>query len=131
MKTHWYAKGRYQQAESNLKQLLKALSTGDETAFTEIVENEALSLHALLMSSAPGTILMHPNTIEIIRIVQEYRASTKLNCAFTLDAGPNIHLLYSAKHRQQMLGFILSELVPFCKNGVWIDDKIGIGPSNT
>jgi diphosphomevalonate decarboxylase len=125
MDHHPYAKARYMQAGSNLHGLLNAISAGDELKFSQIVENEALSLHGLLLSSMPGTILLHPNTINIIRSIQEFRTQHKLNFAFTLDAGSNVHILYAENIRQQVLNLIDSELKTYCENGTWIDDKIG------
>jgi diphosphomevalonate decarboxylase len=41
--------------------------------FAEIVENEALSLHALMMSAKPGYMLMKGASIAIIEKVRAYR----------------------------------------------------------
>jgi diphosphomevalonate decarboxylase len=35
----------------------------------KITENEALSLHAMMMSHPPGYILMHPNTLKIVELI--------------------------------------------------------------
>ncbi len=124
MYNHAYADARYKQANENLKILLGALSAGNELEFAQIIENEAMSLHGLLLSSSPGYILLHPNTLIIIEKLQNFRMDTKFQFAFTLDAGPNIHILYSSKIREKVIDFIESELKQYCKNGSWIDDKI-------
>jgi diphosphomevalonate decarboxylase len=124
MDNHAYAAARYVQAVANLKLLLAALSSGDETKFAQIVENEALSLHGLMLSSSPGYILLHPNTLIVLKMLGEFRSGSGLQFAFTLDAGPNVHILYSAQIREKIVGFIESELKQYCENGFWIDDKI-------
>jgi diphosphomevalonate decarboxylase len=48
--------------------------------------------------------------------------------AFTLDAGPNVHLIYKSKDKTEITNFITSELVQFCENRYWIDDEMGHGP---
>jgi diphosphomevalonate decarboxylase len=63
MNSHVYADSRYKQANVNLELLIRTLSSGDELEFARIVENEALSLHALMLSSSPGFVLLHPNSL--------------------------------------------------------------------
>jgi len=124
MNHHAYKETRYKQASDNLQRLMAVLSSGDELKFAQIIENEALSLHGLLMSSMPGHILMHPNTLMVLKRIKEFRAQTHLPLTFTLDAGPNVHLLYSENIRTQIISFIESDLKQFCENGFWIDDQI-------
>jgi len=37
-------------------------------------------------------------------------------------------LLYSESIRESMIDFIRSDLISYCENGMWIDDRIGKGP---
>lgn len=127
MKGHAYADARYKQAESNMTALLLALKQGDWDTFTLITENEALSLHAMMMTSRPGYLLMHPNSLNIIEKVIEYRKQSGSAICFTLDAGPNIHLLYPARETEKVRPLI-DELKVYCYNGTAIDDKMGRGP---
>jgi len=73
MKDHPYAAARYQQANNNLINLINALESGDEQLFVSVVENEALSLHALMMSSSAGYSLLNENTWEIIKKIRKFR----------------------------------------------------------
>ena len=66
MEKHPFANARYDQAIKHLIELHDVLRKGDLGRFVEIVENEALSLHALMMASNPGYLLMQNNTIHII-----------------------------------------------------------------
>jgi len=129
MDHHPYADARQIQSRENLKSLLDSLSSGDELKFSQIVENEALSLQGLIMSSTPGYLLMHPNTLKVIRKIQDFRQQLNLNFTFTLDAGPNVHILYPGSIRPQVLDFIESELKAFCENEIWIDDQVSNGPA--
>ena len=122
-----YAEVRYDQARSNTQKLLEILQTGALDDFTVLVEAEAMSLHALMMASSPGYILMHPNTIEIIHLIREYRRSTGIPVCFTLDAGPNVHLLYPDGARDAVQEFIQTQLLPYCTDEQWIDDRMGSG----
>jgi len=53
---------------------------------------------------------------------------TQIPVCFTIDAGPNIHLLYFQENEPEVKAFIESELLAFCENTTWIDDGIGSGP---
>lgn len=128
MQAHYFSEGRIRQAMERIESLLGALSKGEEQKFTEIVENEALTLHALMMSSEPGFFLFQPETISVLRKIKDFRAQTMLPITFTIDAGPNVHLLYPMRNRKEVLQFIAAELEPLCENRQWIDDEIGKGP---
>ncbi len=124
---HPFASARFEQAHSNLSEILQILKNGDLTAFVKLVESEALVLHAIMMSSDPYYVLLRPNTLEIIEKVWDYRAKTASNLCFTLDAGANVHLLYPQSEKQSVLQFIQNELVAYCKNEQYICDQIGLG----
>lgn len=62
--------------------------TGDLDTFGEIVETEALTLHALMMCSTPSFTLMTPNTLAMIEAIRDFRESSQIPVYFTLDAGP-------------------------------------------
>ena len=103
------------------------LKTGDLEGFIKIVELEALSLHALMMTSNPSYILIKPETLYVINKIIDFREITKIPICFTLDAGPNLHLLYPENFSSKVLDFINSELIKHCKNGKFILDKVGEG----
>lgn len=127
MKGHAFAEARFNQANTNLTAILVALKQGDWDNFSLITENEALSLHAMMMTSRPGYLLMHPNSLEIIDRVAGFRKQTGAAVCFTLDAGPNIHLLYPANEVEKIKPLI-EELKQYCYNGAAIEDKMGSGP---
>jgi diphosphomevalonate decarboxylase len=124
MKDHPFAEGRYRQAKEHFSQLIEVLQTGNFDQFASIVEAEALSLHCLLMTSSPNGLLLKPNTLVLIQAIRDFRRETSLEICFTLDAGPNIHLLYPLQEREKVINFVENELIPFCENGQWIDDEM-------
>lgn len=128
MNVHPFAESRYIQAEDNLQALLVAMQVGDFDSFASIVENEALTLHSLLMTSSSDGLLLKPGTIQVIEAIRNYRKDTGSKICFTIDAGPNVHLLYTENEKQPVHQFIKSELLPFCEGSYWIDDKTGLGP---
>ncbi|MBL4745033.1 MAG: diphosphomevalonate decarboxylase [Flavobacteriaceae bacterium] len=127
MHQHPFAKQRFEQARQNLAVMLTVLKNGDLDRFVEIVESEALTLHAMMMTSMPYFILMKPNTLEIIQKIGAFRARTQLHVCFTLDAGANVHVLYPANEKKEVLEFIENELVVFCQKNHYICDSAGNG----
>ena len=129
MDTNPYASTRYAVANRNIADLLTALKTGDLEQFISITESEAMQLHALMMCSMPSFVLMKPNTLRIINTLYEFRRETDIPVCFTLDAGPNVHLLYPDQHAEMVERFIMDELEPYCHEGRWIADQVGDGSS--
>ena len=129
MDTNPFAPTRYQQADQNLGLLLKALKEGDVWAAGKIIEDEALSLHALMMCSDPSFILMKPETLAVIEAIRHYREEQKEPIFFTLDAGPNIHILYPGSTAEIARSFIWNELLSLVAQGRIIEDKVGAGPT--
>ena len=127
MHNHPFAEQRFLQAPQNLNKIKTILETGNIDEFIKIVESEALTLHAMMMTSMPYFILMKPNTLEILNKIWKFRNETKIPICFTLDAGANVHILYPENVRVETLQFIKDELVGFCQNGQYICDEIGFG----
>lgn len=127
MNTHLFNEVRYVQAKDNIIDLLKAMKMGDFDTFGAILENEALTLHALMMTSIPSFLLLEGNSLNIIKEVRAYRKKTHISVYFTVDAGPNIHLIYPDKDKPQILDFIHSTLMPLCEDQKVIHDHIGLG----
>jgi diphosphomevalonate decarboxylase len=127
MHNHPFAEQRFGQAHHNLSAIKTVLESGNLDEFIKIVESEALTLHAMMMTSLPYFILMKPNTLEIINRIWKFRNETKIPICFTLDAGANVHVLYPENVRETVLQFITTELVGYCQNGNYICDEIGIG----
>ena len=127
MHNHPFASQRFDQANENLAKISKILQNGDINSFINLVESEALSLHAMMLTSNPYFILMKPNTLEIINTIWKYRNKTGSKVCFTLDAGANVHVLYPANESKNIAQFIDNELSKFCQKNHYICDIIGLG----
>jgi len=127
MHNHPYAENRFKQANENLGKMATILQNGDIESFINLVESEALTLHAMMLTSNPYFILMKPNTLEIINRIWEYRQEKNSNICFTLDAGANVHVLFPQKEKENILQFIENELSKFCQKKQYICDEAGFG----
>jgi len=128
MNSNPFAQDRFVQANQNAKHLIEILKAGDIEAFIKLTESEALTLHAMMMTSQPSFILMKPQTINIIEKVRAYRSETRIPVSFTLDAGPNIHLLYPKSFKKQVTEFVENNLSSYLSENGFIDDEVGPGP---
>ncbi len=128
MQNHPFAEARFQHARKNLHELLGALRSGDLETFGKIAEAEALMLHSLMMSAARPYILMAPHTLTAIERIQAYRAETGQPVYFSLDAGPNVHVLYPESIIHQVRPFVDEQLAPLCEKGTYLQDWAGEGP---
>jgi len=124
MENHPFARRRFELAKDHIHQLLQLLQQGDWTGFVDLVELEALTLHAMMMTSSPSYLLMEPNTLTILQKIREFRHDTQIPVCFTLDAGANVHLLYPTPFKSEVHPWIIQSLLPFCQQNQWIDDEI-------
>ncbi len=127
MQRHPFAQQRFEQARRNIDRLVPLLASGDLGGFIELVESEALSLHAMMLTSTPSYILMKPGTLSIISKIRDFRRETGQPVCFTLDAGANVHVLYPESAAEPVYAFIREQLLPHCREGQHIRDKVGDG----
>ncbi len=125
LKNHPYAEARFKQANTNLTRISECFVSGDVDTFMKIVESEALQLHAMMMSSEPYYLLVKPNTLAAIEKVWAFRRQTNTPVCFTLDAGANVHVLFPKSSEIQVKNFIETELLPYCKNQLYLCSDTG------
>ena len=127
MYDHLFADKRFKQANNHLGELVEVLKNGDLDSFVRIVESEALSLHAMMMTSNPYFILMKPNTLKIIHQIWAFREKTGSKICFTLDAGANVHVLYPENEKVDVNNFVVNKLIKYCQENHYICDRVGNG----
>ena len=62
----------------------------------------------------------------LVRILKA--ASDEFATPLADNAGPNVHLIYPRYEREKVLAFIMDELLGYCHQEQWIDDRMGAGP---
>ncbi|MFN3951021.1 MAG: diphosphomevalonate decarboxylase [Thermaurantimonas sp.] len=128
MNGHPYAKQRFDQGRHNTIALKEILRSGDWRAFISLMESEALTLHAMMMTSNPPFILMKPKTLEVISYIWRFRDDTGQNVGFTLDAGANLHLVFDKSALAAVENQLLPEIQYLCEQNSVLKDFIGKGP---
>lgn len=129
MNGHPFAEARYHQASKNMHQIKNILQSGDLESFFILVEEEAMTLHAMMMTGRPSFLLFKPQTIAIIVKLREARKLNGISMCFTLDAGANVHVLYPDSEHQTVISWIQETITPYLENNQYICDQIGYGPN--
>ncbi len=65
------------------------------------IEAEAIELHLLAMTSRPPIFYWAPATVRVMDAVRQWREEG-LQAYYTLDAGPNVHVLVEAKDADEV-----------------------------
>lgn len=95
---HPFMPARQAQLPARIAAVKGALVRRDFATLAALVEHEALEMHAIMLSSVPQAIYFAPDTIRILREVRRWRDDDGIPVCFTLDAGPNVHVLCEADH---------------------------------
>jgi diphosphomevalonate decarboxylase len=128
MKTNPFSQNRFAQAYTHIQELIQAISHGNVEKFITLVEAEALTLHAMMMTSQPNYLLMRPGSVLAIEKIRDFRQQTGTPVCFTLDAGPNVHILYPMAVKDRVQPFIQEELMSALPGARLLSDHLGTGP---
>lgn len=88
--------------EQDLKAIKIAIQEHNISKIGEITEANAMRMHALTLSAQPPFTYFEASTIKAINLINQLR-QTGLNCYYTMDAGPNVKVIYDQKDRPQLL----------------------------
>jgi diphosphomevalonate decarboxylase len=96
--TSAYFPARLAEIPARLAATRAAIERCDFEALGEAIEADAISMHAVCMTSRPPSFYWSAGTIEIIHAVRGWRGEG-LRCYFTIDAGANVHVICAAEDR--------------------------------
>lgn len=93
---------RLQNIKQKIVKIKKIFETKNFTELGELIEEEALELHAIMLTSAPSLIYWLPATLKVMRLVKKWR-SEGLEVYFTLNTGQDIHLIIEEKNSVELI----------------------------
>ncbi|NDE14834.1 diphosphomevalonate decarboxylase [bacterium] len=76
-----------------LRETVRAIESRDLERLGTIIEGEAMEMHSVMMTSTPRTDYFSEPTTRFLAWLRAERVAGNLNAWFTLDAGPNPHLI--------------------------------------
>lgn len=97
-----YLPARLRAVSERLAAIRQAMERKDFSTFGEIVEADCLDMHAVMQSQHPPLFYWNEATKTIMDAVRRWRR-TGLPVYFTIDAGPNVHLICEGEHEQEVL----------------------------
>ena len=109
VKSSPFAQARTKGVSQRLRKIKKALKEKDFTLLGETIEEEALNMHAVMMTSSPSLLYWSPKTLELMLAIRNWREEG-LESYFTLDAGPTVHLICQKKEKKLILSMIAFRL---------------------
>jgi diphosphomevalonate decarboxylase len=86
----------------------RAILERDFGQLADIVELDSNMMHAVMQTGTPRLLYWLPATVGVMRGVQEWRQNGLPVC-YTIDAGPNVHVICQAEHAAQVAN-LLSQL---------------------
>lgn len=112
---------RLAHVEERLAEMIKALENSEFHAFGRLLEKEALEMHEVARQGTPSVEYWTENTRRVLLALQEM---TDRDFYFTLDAGPNVHVL-SERNVSKDLRTLLEKLG--IEAEIW-EDESGSSP---
>jgi diphosphomevalonate decarboxylase len=86
-------RGRLATLDRIVAKVQRAIRDRDLEALGRWLEADALSMHAVMMTSRPPLLYWEPATLAVVKAVRDLRLRRGLPCYFTIDAGPNVHVI--------------------------------------
>lgn len=96
-----FYKRRQELLKKRVPLVRKAIDKKDLDLLGELIEEEAVELHLIAMSSKPPIFYWNEGTMEVIHFLRKMRKKGLLGY-FTIDAGPNVHIICLQKDVEKM-----------------------------
>ena len=93
---------RLNKINDKIKLCKNYLQKKDFTQLGELVEQEALEMHTIMLTSKPSLIYWTTGTLTLMKLVKQWREDG-LEVYFTINTGQNIHLLCERKNLDQLV----------------------------
>jgi diphosphomevalonate decarboxylase len=118
----YFAK-RQELLPERIEKVRRAIRKRDLAALGPVLEEEAIDLHLIAMSSHPPVFYWSPGTIAVLRAVRELRQEGLAAWA-TMDAGANVHVICDPEAEDE----VADRLEDLPAVGFVIRDGVGDGP---
>jgi diphosphomevalonate decarboxylase len=115
---------RVAESSRRIERLLNVINAQDFACLADIIESEAMEMHASMQTCSTPIEYFGKKTAEFISSFRKARHAKQWPAAFTLDAGSNVHLICHCQCEDQIITWIKN----FHDEHHFIKDKIGKGP---
>lgn len=97
---------RLASVEQRLNQCRQAILHRDFSSLAQVMELDSNLMHAVMITQKPPLLYWQPTTIAVMHAVQEWRKQGLAAC-YTIDAGPNVHVICLAENATQVQAKLL------------------------
>jgi diphosphomevalonate decarboxylase len=118
-----YLSRRLELLPERLAKVRRAIAERDLELLGPVLEEEAIDLHLIAMSSRPPIFYWAPGTVAVLRTVRELRQEGLAAWA-TMDAGANVHVICDPDSEED----VAERLESLPAVGFVIQDGVGPGP---
>ncbi|MFH0773719.1 MAG: diphosphomevalonate decarboxylase [bacterium] len=91
-KTSIFFQTRLNHIKEKIKKCKELLKNKNFDEFGKLIEMEALELHTIMLTSWPSLIYLEPTSLTVMKAIKKLRIEG-ISVYFTIDAGPNIHVM--------------------------------------
>jgi len=96
-----YFKTRLAILPKRIRLIKKAFLVRDFSTFGQLLEEEAVDLHVMAMTSKPPIFYWNKGTVEVMRSLRAWREEG-LEAYYTIDAGANVHVICLTKDEMEV-----------------------------
>jgi diphosphomevalonate decarboxylase len=112
--------GRLAHVHAALAQARSAILARDIETLGRVMELDALTMHAVMMTSQPSLLYWDPGTLAVMHAVRAWRRRG-IPAYFTIDAGPNVHVItlpeYAGEVQRRLRSLSQVKDVMLCRTG--------------
>lgn len=119
-----YFEPRQRLLPARLERVHRAILARDFASLAHTVEEEAIDLHLVAMSSQPPIFYWRPGTIAVLEAIRRLRRDGAEVCA-TMDAGANVHMICTPASE----AMVAEEVGAIAEVRSLIHDGVGRGPT--
>ncbi|OGK42637.1 diphosphomevalonate decarboxylase [Candidatus Roizmanbacteria bacterium RIFCSPLOWO2_01_FULL_35_13] len=93
---------RVEKIKEKINQCKKLVREKKFTEFGELIEAEALELHAIMLTSIPSLIYWLPMTVKLMHAIKQWRKDG-IESYFTVNTGQNMHIIAEEKNKDLLI----------------------------
>lgn len=91
-----------QVVQKDMVAIKQAIADHDIDKIGHIAQENALRMHALNLAADPGFTYFNADTLATMHLIDNLH-DNGLSCYYTMDAGPNVKVIYDRRDRQRLL----------------------------
>ena len=110
-----------------MQKMHDALALGDFATIASLSEEDAFAMHAVMQTAQSPACYLTQDTARVIETFVHWRDLHGIPAFWTLDAGPNVHLLFLPSAEKEVLAFVQNLHVSVPEIKQWLKNNSNAG----